>query len=284
MNEAARENGFVLDPRWDEKGLIAGIVTDAASGQLLMVAHLNAEALALTQATGEVHFWSRSRHRIWKKGETSGNVLRVVELRIDCDQDALWIKAEAAGPACHTGARSCFYRVIDGERLRHATDFRIVEYSDALAPVFASLNAAWIEEMFTLEDTDRATLGRPRQEIIERGGVVLFVEDAELGIIGTCALKPASGGAVELTKMAVSPAAQGRKAGEFLLRAAIERADGIGADPLFLLTNRKCAAAVHLYEKSGFAHDAGIMERFGSQYARCDVAMRYSASGPLPFT
>jgi phosphoribosyl-AMP cyclohydrolase len=113
-----RETGDRLDPKWDANGLITGVVTDAASGELLMVAHLNAEALALTQATGEAHFWSRSRGRIWKKGEESGNVLRVAELRIDCDQDALWIKAEPAGPACHTGARSCFYRMVDGAALQ----------------------------------------------------------------------------------------------------------------------------------------------------------------------
>lgn len=109
----AREQGPGLDPKWDANGLITGVVTDARSGELLMVAHLNAQALRLTRETGEAHFWSRSRGRIWKKGETSGNVLRVVELRIDCDQDALWLKVEAAGPACHTGARSCFYRRLD---------------------------------------------------------------------------------------------------------------------------------------------------------------------------
>ncbi len=119
MSDDARESGSKLDPKWDANGLITGVVTDAASGELLMVAHLNAEALALTQATGEAHFWSRSRGRIWKKGEESGNVLRVTELRIDCDQDALWIKAEPAGPACHTGARSCFYRRVNGDVLSH---------------------------------------------------------------------------------------------------------------------------------------------------------------------
>lgn len=107
-----------LTPRWDAHGLITGVVTDAASGDLLMVAHLNAEALRLTQETSEAHFWSRSRKRLWRKGEESGNVLRVVELRIDCDQDALWIKATPAGPTCHTGARSCFYRAVEGGQLR----------------------------------------------------------------------------------------------------------------------------------------------------------------------
>jgi phosphoribosyl-AMP cyclohydrolase len=113
----SRETGNVLDPKWDANGLITGVVTDAASGELLMVAHLNVEALALTKATGEAHFWSRSRGRIWRKGETSGNVLRVLDLLIDCDQDTLWIKAEPAGPACHTGQQSCFYRRIDGDTL-----------------------------------------------------------------------------------------------------------------------------------------------------------------------
>jgi len=117
--EAGRETGTQLDPKWDRDGLITGVVTDAATGDVLMVAHLNAEALSLTQTTGEAHFWSRSRGRIWRKGEESGNVLRVVELRIDCDQDALWIRAEPAGPACHTGARSCFYRRIEQGGLVH---------------------------------------------------------------------------------------------------------------------------------------------------------------------
>ena len=115
MNE--REIGTTLDPAWDANGLITGVVTDAATGELLMVAHLNAEALALTQSTGEAHFWSRSRQRLWRKGEESGNVLRVVELRIDCDQDALWIRATPAGPTCHTGARGCFYRRVEGKGL-----------------------------------------------------------------------------------------------------------------------------------------------------------------------
>ncbi len=113
----ASETSGQLDPRWDANGLITGVVTDAASGELLMVAHLNADALALTQATGEAHFWSRSRGRIWRKGEESGNVLRIVELRIDCDQDALWMRVNPAGPACHTGARSCFYRRVEDGRL-----------------------------------------------------------------------------------------------------------------------------------------------------------------------
>ena len=112
-----RETGLVLDPRYDVNGLITAVVTDADTGEVLMLAHMNAKALSLTRDTGEAHFWSRSRGALWKKGETSGNVLRVVDMRIDCDQDALWIVARPAGPACHTGARSCFYRRVGTQGL-----------------------------------------------------------------------------------------------------------------------------------------------------------------------
>ncbi|MDQ2893707.1 MAG: phosphoribosyl-AMP cyclohydrolase [Pseudomonadota bacterium] len=111
-----RESALVLDPKYDAAGLITAVVTDRA-GALLMVAHMNAAALAVTQSSGEAHFFSRSRQRLWKKGETSGNVLRVIELRIDCDQDALWVIADPSGPACHTGQPSCFYRRVEGAAL-----------------------------------------------------------------------------------------------------------------------------------------------------------------------
>ena len=108
----ARETGLALDPKWDSNGLVTAVATDAASGEVLMVAHMNAEALAATIAAGEAVFWSRSRGELWHKGATSGHIQRVVEMRIDCDQDAIWLKVEPAGPACHTGERSCFYRRI----------------------------------------------------------------------------------------------------------------------------------------------------------------------------
>lgn len=114
----ARENGTRLDPKYDANGLITAVVT-APGGGLLMVAHMNAEALALTQSTGEAHFWSRSRQSLWRKGESSGHVLKVVELRVDCDQDAVWVIAEPAGPTCHTGRQSCFYRRIADGALEH---------------------------------------------------------------------------------------------------------------------------------------------------------------------
>lgn len=113
----ARDTSTVLDPAWDANGLVTAVVTDQASGALLMVAHMSREALEATQQSGEAHFWSRSRRRLWRKGESSGNVLTVVEMRIDCDQDAIQLIVEAAGPACHTGATSCFYRRIEGARL-----------------------------------------------------------------------------------------------------------------------------------------------------------------------
>lgn len=106
----ARDTGLTLNPRWDGAGLITAVTTDAATGEVLMVAHMNADALAATLATGEAHYWSRSRQELWHKGATSGATQRVVELRIDCDQDAVWLKVEPAGPACHTGERTCFYR------------------------------------------------------------------------------------------------------------------------------------------------------------------------------
>lgn len=112
-----RETGLRLDPKYDDAGLITAVVTDRATGGVLMVAHMDADALALTRSTGEAHFWSRSRKRLWRKGESSGQVLRVVDLRIDCDQDAVWIVAEPAGPTCHTGAPSCFYRRIGADGL-----------------------------------------------------------------------------------------------------------------------------------------------------------------------
>jgi phosphoribosyl-AMP cyclohydrolase len=107
------EEGRALAPKFDADGLLTCVASDAATGELLMVAHMNAEALAKTIASGEAWYFSRSRRRLWRKGESSGHVQRVVEMRVDCDQDAIWIKVEQAGPgACHTGRRSCFYRAV----------------------------------------------------------------------------------------------------------------------------------------------------------------------------
>ena len=111
----ALERGAVLTPRFDANGLIACVATHAGTGEVLMLAWMNAEALSLTVRTGEAHYFSRSRNALWKKGETSGQVQVVEEMRIDCDQDAVWIKVrpQGDGGACHVGFRSCFYRVIE---------------------------------------------------------------------------------------------------------------------------------------------------------------------------
>ena len=107
------EEGLAFVPKFDSAGLIACVVTSAGSGEVLMVAHMNAEALTRTLATGEAWYYSRSRQALWKKGETSGHVQRIVEMRVDCDQDVLLLKVEQAGAgACHTGRRSCFYRAV----------------------------------------------------------------------------------------------------------------------------------------------------------------------------
>jgi len=103
----------MITPRWDERGLVAAVVQDATHGTVLMVAWMNEEALAQTRATGEAHFWSRSRQALWRKGETSGNLLRVVEIRIDCDADTLLLRVDPTGPACHTGKTACFFRPLD---------------------------------------------------------------------------------------------------------------------------------------------------------------------------
>lgn len=112
-----RDTGLTLNPNFDAAGLITAVVTHSRTGAVLMVAHMNAEALAATRGSGEATFFSRSRGRLWRKGETSGNVMRVVEMRIDCDQDAVWLIVEPAGPACHTGAESCFFRRIGEDGL-----------------------------------------------------------------------------------------------------------------------------------------------------------------------
>lgn len=104
-------------PRFDDRGLITAVAVDAASGAVLMLAHMDAEALARTRQTGLAHFHSRSRDKLWLKGETSGNTLSVKEILVDCDQDAVVLKVVPAGPACHTGATSCFYRALRGTEL-----------------------------------------------------------------------------------------------------------------------------------------------------------------------
>jgi phosphoribosyl-AMP cyclohydrolase len=118
-DKTALERGTAIAPRFDANGLIAAVATHADTGEVLMLAWMNAEALAKTVETGEAHYFSRSRGELWRKGATSGQIQQVVEARIDCDQDAVWLKVrpQGDGGACHTGARSCFYRAIEGGKL-----------------------------------------------------------------------------------------------------------------------------------------------------------------------
>lgn len=123
------EEGLAFTPKFDADGLITAVATDAKSGDVLMVAHMNDAALRKTIASGEAWYYSRSRETLWRKGETSGHVQRVLELRVDCDQDALWLKVEQQGAgACHTGRRSCFYRAVPiGEGAGTKLEFRDAE-------------------------------------------------------------------------------------------------------------------------------------------------------------
>lgn len=109
-----REEGLAFQPKFDALGLLTCVATDAATGDVLMVAHMNDEALRKTIASGDAWYYSRSRKALWRKGESSGQTQRVVEMRMDCDQDAVWIRVEQQGAACHTGRHSCFYRKIEG--------------------------------------------------------------------------------------------------------------------------------------------------------------------------
>ena len=152
---------------------------------------------------------------------------------------------------------------------------RIVEFRDDLAPAFHDINAEWINTMFVMEDVDRHVLQNPRETIIDPGGAVLFVELEGSGIVGAGALRWSGPGQLELTKMGVKSGLRGLKAGEFLLDALIARATTMQPERLYLLTSKRCEAAIHLYEKSGFEHDAELLEAARHHYDRCDVAMTY---------
>lgn len=123
------EEGSAFAPRFDAHGLIFAIAQETGSGRVLMAAHMNAEALRLTIETGDVHYYSRSRKALWKKGETSGEVQKLIELRTDCDQDVILLTVEQTGrgAACHTGRKSCFYRVLDGGALKDSGEPRLFD-------------------------------------------------------------------------------------------------------------------------------------------------------------
>ncbi len=137
----------MVEPAYDERGLVPCIVQDATTGAVLMLAWMNADALRLTRETGEVHFWSRSRQAMWKKGETSGHTLAVAEIRIDCDADTVLVRARPAGPACHTGAQTCFFRTDDGREDDGVPPVTIVEQLGAL--LAARRDSATAEKSYT---------------------------------------------------------------------------------------------------------------------------------------
>lgn len=125
----AAEEGLALAPKFDADGLVTVVVTDVWTGDVLMVAHMNEQALRRSIKTGEAWYWSRSRRALWRKGESSGHTQRITEMRVDCDQDAIWIKVEQQGPgACHTGRKSCFYRAVPLPQVGNIT----LEFRDAV--------------------------------------------------------------------------------------------------------------------------------------------------------
>jgi DNA-binding MarR family transcriptional regulator/GNAT superfamily N-acetyltransferase len=215
--------------------------------------------IALTAQGREV--MEQAVTRLWPRLRAS-----VAEL---CDVDALLAQIDAVETAL--AAQPLEQRPRGGLNIRR--------FSPDLAQTFYDINAQWIEDMYVLEQTDIDVLKAPYERLVAPGGDVLFVEAPGLGIVGTGALRRTGTRDFELTKMGVVPEARGKKAGEFLLMALIERATVLGYDRLYLLSNSKGAAGVHLYEKIGFVHNAGIMAEFGARYQRCNVAMLYRGGG-----
>lgn len=154
-------------------------------------------------------------------------------------------------------------------------NLHIVDFKPQLAVKFEQINRQWIESMFTLEQVDIDVLQNPYDRIIQPGGRIWFAQHPSFGVVGTCALLNKGDGAFELTKMGVLQTVRGLKVGERLLQHVIFQAKDMGVKKLFLLTNAKCEAAIHLYLKNGFEHNKQIMEEYGQCYQRCDVAMRY---------
>lgn len=172
--------------------------------------------------------------------------------------------------------RSLFQRYLEiVENPDANSEVEILEFSPELAKHFQSINNEWIVDMFKLESTDQEILDNPQDIVIAPGGKIYFARHPILGIVGTCALLKQAADRYELTKMGVLKSARGLKIGEALLAHVIQQADRMRINNLYLLTNKKCQAAIHLYEKVGFKHDSEVMENYGKKYQRCDVAMRY---------
>lgn len=239
----------------------AGQLIDMGLVQSLPGIDLRQRTLSLTSA-GEAAM-VRTKLLLWPRVEKAVNEI--------CDDLSGPLLDQIARIEAALAAKPLHERVAN-----IAQDALIIrEFSDDFAPAFYEINAEWINAMFRLEQADREVLENPKERIIDAGGTILFAEASGLGIVGTCALQKTGDKCFELTKMGVRASARGFKAGELLLSAVIGRAKAMGAETLYLLTNKRCEAAIHLYEKLGFQHDSEIMQKYGSRYERCDVAMRY---------
>ena len=166
--------------------------------------------------------------------------------------------------------------------MQQNTQLTFLPFTIELAPYFKQINRQWIEQMFTLEALDEAMLNFPQKYIIDTGGYIWFAQHPTLGIIGTCALMQREPGKYELTKMGVLTCARDLKVGERLLQHVLQQIPSMAIKRLFLLTNKKCQAAIHLYQKNGFVHSQKIMSDYGHAYARCDVAMLYPLAKSSP--
>ncbi len=161
------------------------------------------------------------------------------------------------------------------EKNKSQSEIQFLEFTPALSEYFKLINEQWIGQMFAMEASDFEILNDPQKIIIDKGGKVYFAQHATLGIVGTCALLKKDHSSFELTKMGVMESARGLKIGEALLAYVIAQAKPLQIENLYLLTNKKCEAAIHLYEKHGFKHDSQTMARYANKYQRADVAMRY---------
>jgi DNA-binding MarR family transcriptional regulator/predicted GNAT family N-acyltransferase len=197
---------------------------------------------------------------------------------------AVWSRLPPVVSALCDGEEKAFLTMIAGVEQRISEQsmvarvenvIKIIPWAPEHARAFHDINIAWIQDMYVVEAHDREVLENPQQMIMDRGGDILFAQLENGEIAGTCALMPADDDALELTKMGVIESVRGKKVGEFLLDAVIQRAKKMPFKTLFLLSNKKAEAAVHLYEKLGFRHDAEIMAHYGASYDRCNVAMRY---------
>lgn len=158
------------------------------------------------------------------------------------------------------------------------TQLSIIDYTPELAEHFNTINRQWIADMFVLEAIDKQVLEDPQTYIIDNGGYIWFAQHPSHGVVGTCALLNQGEGVYELTKMGVVPGLRGLKIGETLLQYVLGFCEQNQHKCTFLLTNKKCEAAIHLYEKLGFSHSRYIMDKFGGSYDRCDVAMVYDGT------